>query len=260
MKQPENTDILGVKVTLTTREELKEHLIQTTYNKGRFRLIILDEKKLFSCVFQKKHRQVVNQADIVISSSQTVSWMVKRLTGHTVPVIMPVTLFLDFMRTADEMNYTVFLYGGNQRIAQETLKRVRKSFPQARIVGNYRSNIRDRELEDVLTTIRKSSPQILFAGIGGGLRQEKWIKENMHYFQNSIVAGVDTAFTVISGQKKMPPMWVQKKGWNGFYMTLTQPYNLVRLFRVFFLFALTLAIKLCRALKKIRKPARGVKK
>jgi N-acetylglucosaminyldiphosphoundecaprenol N-acetyl-beta-D-mannosaminyltransferase len=241
---PASVEFLGIKISLVNRDELKEFLIQTIYDKNRFRVFVLDEKKLYSCLVHKEFRKLVNQSEIVVTSSQTVSWIVRVITGKHVPVIMPVTLFLDFMRTADEMNYTVFLFGGNKKVALETLKRIRKSFPQARIVGNYSSHIRNQEMEDVLTTIRKSSPQLFFASYSRGIKQEKWITENFHYFQNSVITGLDSAFNVIAGKKKMPPLWIQKKGWNGFYTFLMQPFNIVRLFRIGVLVAVTVCHKI----------------
>jgi N-acetylglucosaminyldiphosphoundecaprenol N-acetyl-beta-D-mannosaminyltransferase len=256
---PASVEFLGVKISLISREELKEFLIQTIYDKNRFRVVILDEKKLYSCLVHKEYRKLVKSSEIVVTSSQTVAWIVHVITGKHIPVIMPVTVFLDFMRTADEMNYTVFLFGGKKKVALETLKRIRKSFPQARIVGNYRSNIKNQEMEDVLTTIRKSSPQIFFASYSRGIKQEKWITENFHYFQNSVIIGQDNAFNVIAGKKKMPPLWIQKKGWNGFYTFLVQPYNVVRLFRIAVLCAVTVCHKIRVKFGKSPKGAKGQK-
>jgi N-acetylglucosaminyldiphosphoundecaprenol N-acetyl-beta-D-mannosaminyltransferase len=165
---------------------------------------------------------------------------------------MPVTLYLDLMRTADEMNYTVFLFGGTKNVSIETLKRIKKSFPQARIVGSYRSNIKNQELQDVLITIRKSSPQIFIASYISGPRQEKWLTRNSPYFQGSIVVGVGNSFNVIAGRKKMPPIWFQKRGWNGFYTFLVHPYNIARIFRILLLFVLTIFCKIKSKFK--RKP------
>ncbi len=241
---PQSVNLLGVKISLTNREELKECLIQTIYDKERFRILLLDEKIMFFSLFNHELRQILKKTEIVICASQTVAWMVRLLTGKTVHVIMPVTLYLDLMRAADEMNYTVFLFGGTKNVALETLKRIRKSFAQARIVGSYRSNIKNQELQDVLITIRKSSPQIFIASYGSGPKQEKWITKNFGYYQSSITVGVGNSFKVIAGKKKMPPIWFQKKGWNGFYTTLIHPYNLARIFRIFFLFLFTLFYKL----------------
>jgi N-acetylglucosaminyldiphosphoundecaprenol N-acetyl-beta-D-mannosaminyltransferase len=250
---PVSVKVLGVKVTLMNREELKEFLIQTIYDKGRFRTMILDEKKMFFMLFNKEFQKIINDTEIVLCSSQMVSWMIRVLTGKHVPIIMPVTVLLDFMRVADEMNYTVFLFGGTKSVSAETMKRIKKSFPQSRIVGNYRSNIKNKELEDVLTTIRKSSPQLFFASIGGGFRQEKWLTSNKGYFQNSTVVGIDRAFHIIAGKHKMPPMGFQKKGWNGLYFLLTQPYNLFRLARLIVLFFVTLYHKIRMKLGRKRK-------
>ncbi len=241
---PVSVKFLGIKITSMTRDELKEFLIQTIYDKERFRVLFIDERKMFVSIFNKEFQNIINNSEIVLCSSQTVAWMIKVLTGKVIPIIMPVTIFLDFMRASDEMNYTVFLFGGNKSTSLETIKRIRKSFSQARIVGNYRSNIKNKELEDVLTTIRKSSPQIFFASYGGGYKQEKWLTGNAGYFQNSIVVGLDSAFHIIAGKQKMPPLWFQKKGWNGFFLFLTRPYNVLRLFRLTVLFFITIYKKI----------------
>lgn len=241
---PASVNFLGVKVTLLGREEIKEYLVQSIYNKERFRLLFLDEHKMFTSFFRNDFKKLINESELVICSSQTVSWMIKVLTGKTVSVIMPVTVFLDYMVVADEMNYTVFLFGGKKLEAFERLKRIKKSFSQARIVGNYQSNIKNNEMLNVMTTIRKSSPQIFFASYLTGAKQEMWLSENMSYFQNSIIVGVDNAFRIIVGKKKMPPLWFQKREWNGFYTFLTHPYNLLRNFRLVSLFFITLIYKI----------------
>ncbi len=247
---PQTAKFLSAKVSLTSREELKECLIQTVYDRERFRILVLDEKIMFFSLFNRDLQQIIARTEIVICASQTVAWMVRMITGRPVPVIMPVTLYLDIMRAADEMNYTVFLFGGTKNVAMETLKRIRKSFPQARIVGSYRSNIKSQELQDVLVTIRKSSPQIFMASYGTGPKQEKWISRNSGYYQGSIVVGVGNSFNVIAGRKKMPPIWFQKKGWNGFYTLLIHPYNIARIFRIFVLFIVTLFIKVKNKFKR----------
>ncbi|MEJ5284341.1 MAG: WecB/TagA/CpsF family glycosyltransferase [Brevinematia bacterium] len=226
------------------REELKEFLIQSIYNKSNFRVMFLDEKKIFKALFSKEWRETILKVDIFVCSSQIVSWMIKMLTGKKIPVIMPVTVFLDFMRTSNEMNYTIFLYGGNNKVILETLRKVRKSFEGARIVGYYRANIKGKELEDVLINIRKSSPQIFFVSMKSVFKQEKWIEQNKSNFPNSIVLSLDDAFWIIAGKKKMPPLWVQKKNWNGFYRTIVAPYNIFRIVRLFVIFTYTIMKKI----------------
>ncbi len=221
------------------REELKEYLIQSIYNKSNFRLILLDERKIFKALFSKEWQQTILKVDIFICASQSVSWMIKVLTGKKVPVIMPVTIFLDVMRVSNEMNYTIFLFGGNNKVILETLRKVRKSFEGARIVGYYRANIKGKELEDVLVNIRKSSPQIFFVSMKSIFKQEKWIEQNRPNFSSSIILSLDDAFWIIAGKKKMPPLWIQKKNLNGLYKTFTTPYNIFRIFRLFIIFIYT---------------------
>jgi len=243
---PISVKFAGIKVSLINREEIKEYLIQTVYEKSRFRVLFLDEWKMFASLFDKDLRQVIMSCDIVVCSSQTVAWMARMFTGKDVPVIQPVTIFLDFMRAADEMNYSLFLFGGNRKVSAETVKRIRKSFQQSRILGSYQSHITAKEMENVLTTIRKSSPQLFFASLGDQPKWEKWLSKQNPNFQSSIVAGLGNAFSIIAGKNKMPPIWFQEKGWNGFYTFLSRPYDLYRDFRVSVLFFMTLWKKITR--------------
>lgn len=241
---PISTKFLGIKVSLINREELKEFLIQTLYEKSKFRIMVLDEKKMFKSFFDREFRRIINSTDIVLCSSQTVAWVARVLTKREVPLIMPVTLFLDLMRVAEEMHYTVFIFGGNKNISIEAVKRIKRSFPNARVVGNYHFHIKGKELEDVLIAIRKSSPQIFFGGLGGSSKQEKWLTSQEKNLQNSVIAGVDTAFDIIAGKEKMPPIRVQQKGRIGLYRSLTHPYNIIRFFRIVVIFFVTVYNKI----------------
>ena len=223
----------GLKVTPIDRDTLREHLIQTLFEKGKFRAIILDEKKLFHTIFNKQFREIVNSAEIVLCASQTVRWVAKLFTKKKVPIILPVTLMLDLLRASEEMSYTIFLFGGNRQISSLTLNVIRKSFPQVRIVGNYPSNISAEELENVQIAIRKSAPQIFFAGLNGGTKQEMWLTEQAPNLTNSVIVGADDAFRVIAGRQQMPPIWVQQKEWTGVYRILRNPFNFARIFRIF---------------------------
>ncbi|MGC8765641.1 MAG: WecB/TagA/CpsF family glycosyltransferase [Brevinematia bacterium] len=232
------------------RDELKEHLIQTLYNKSNFRLMMLDEKKAFKALFSKEWKGILSKTDIFVCASQMVAWMVRMLCDKKIPVVMPVTVFLDFMRVSNEMNYTIFLYGGDNGVIIETVKKIRKSFPGSRIVGYYRANIKGKEEEDVLVNIRKSAPQIFFVSMNSVFKQERWIEQNRNAFAASVIVSVDNSFWIIAGKKKMPPLWVQKKNLNGLYKILVSPYNLLRIFRLLVLFFYTVVKRIFK-----KKPA-----
>ena len=243
---PLSIKFFGVKVSLITREELNEYLIHSIYENSVFRIIFLDEKKLFLSLFNKEFRELLLNTEVVICTSITIRWIIKFLTKKEIPIMMPVTVFLDFMRVTDDMNYTVYLFGGSKKVANENYKRIRRSFPKTRIVGYYKSKVKSKELNNVLVNIRKSSPQLLFVNLGGGWKQEKWISNSKEYYKNSIVVGVDKSFEIIAGKRKMPPLWFQEKNLNGLFYSLSKPYNIFRFFRIIVLFVVAL-------IKKIRK-------
>lgn len=236
---PIATKFLRMKATLQNREEFKEFLIQSLFDEEIFRVLMLDEKKAYQLFFDQEFVKTVESSELVFCSSRTVSWMARVLTGKEIPVIMPVTLLLDILRVSEEMNYTLYLFGGKKEINVEAVRRIRKSFPSVRLVGNYHQNIKGQELDDVLVAMRKSAPQIFFANLGGGKKQEMWMTEHKELFPKSILIGIDDSLKIIAGKQKLAPIWFQERNLTGLHQTLRNPVNFPRYFRLLVLFFIT---------------------
>ena len=169
--QPVSIPFLTAKISLLNREDLKEHLIQSIYEKKRFRILMLDEKKLFASFFNKEMQKIINQTELVLCSSRIIAWCVRFLTGRHVDVYFPITILLDILRVADEMQYSCYLLGGSHKVANEASKRLRKSFPNVRLLGYYTNQLSHKEWLDVLISIRKACPQIFIVSFPNSVYQ-----------------------------------------------------------------------------------------
>ncbi|URA09437.1 WecB/TagA/CpsF family glycosyltransferase [Thermospira aquatica] len=210
---PVSIPFLTAKVSLFNREDLKEHIIQTLYEQKRFRIIILDEKKLFSSLFNREMRRIIQQTEVVLCGSRLIAWSIRLLTGRHVEIYYPITILLDILGIANEMQYSCYLLGGDKKVANEAAKRIRRSFPNVRLLGYYTNQLKEKQWFDVLISIRKSCPQIFIVSFPNSVYQEFWITKNFSYFSQSIILGIDTSLDVFSGKKSMGVVWDEKRGW-----------------------------------------------
>ncbi|MCX7882825.1 MAG: WecB/TagA/CpsF family glycosyltransferase [Brevinematales bacterium] len=204
---------LSAKVSLFGRDDLKEYLVHTIYEKNRFRILILDEKKLFASFFSREVRRIIDQTEVVLCGSPVIAWCIRLLTGRHVEVFYPITILLDMLRIADEMQYSCYLLGGNKKVANEASKRIRRSFPNVRLLGYYTNELSEKQWLDVLISIRKACPQIFIVSFPDSVYQERWITKNFSYFSQSIILGIDASLDVFAGKKKMGVVWDEKRGW-----------------------------------------------
>jgi len=217
---PVSIPFLTAKISLFGRDDLREYLVQTIYEKNRFRIMILDEKKLFASLFSREMRRIIQQTEVVLCGSRVIAWSIRLLTGRHVDVVYPITILLDLLRIADEMQYSLYLLGGDKKVANEASKRIRRSFPNVRLLGYYTNQLNPKQWLDVLISVRKACPQIFVVSFPNSVYQEMWITKNFSYFSQSIILGIDISLDIFAGYKKMSVVWDEKRGWKNIGFSL----------------------------------------
>lgn len=130
----------------------------------------------------------------------------KRITGSD--------FYMELIRESLLNNWSFFFFGDTD----ETLKRIPKEHPDLRIAGSC--NGFDFNLDDLISQISKSNPDILIVGLGSP-KQEQWIIENKNRIPTKVIIAVGDGIKVFAGTKK--------RGWKIF-----QILGLEWLVRLFF--------------------------
>lgn len=168
-------------------------------------------------------------ADVVNPDGTPVAWCL-RLLGHSGaecvsgPRLVPMLL-----KQAEARGTSVGFYGGRPETLRRMLKVLRRDFPKLRVGYIYSPPFRTLSAEEHqhdLERINTSGVELLFVGLGSP-KQERW----MHRFSRSLhctCLGVGAAFEFLSGEKVMPPIWIQNMGFTWLARLCQEPRRLAR--------------------------------
>ncbi len=168
-------------------------------------------------------------ATFIAPDGTPVAWCL-RLKGHrgamciSGPRTMPLLL-----EAAHAHHLRVGFYGGRPETLDLLEQRLAQRIPGLKIV--YRCSPPFRELtrqeqEEHLRQVSATGVQLLFVGLGSP-KQERWMQEFSPSL-NCVCLGVGAAFEFLSGEKVLPPLWIQKMGMTWFVRLCQEPRRLAR--------------------------------
>ncbi|WKZ25557.1 MAG: WecB/TagA/CpsF family glycosyltransferase [bacterium] len=175
---------------------------------------------------------------VAIATFNNREWLTKDFE-----VIKGRELFFDIVKIADENKLNVYLFGGEngeQEIAMELLK---KRFPNITFKTHYKfpnytlkgqpATVEDRRLhKKILGSIKLFEPDLVFVAMTPP-KQEKWIFRNFFRLRATGAMAVGGTFNFVSGNSKLPPVWMAKSGLEWVWRLINEPYRYKRVFNAF---------------------------
>lgn len=180
-------------------------------------------------------KEIIDKADMVLVDGMPLIWIAKwhkqiiktRIAGSDlVPLLC---------ERAAEKDYSIFLIGGKEGIAEQAKKNLENKHPAIKIVGTYAPPFgfedNKEELKRINDLISGAHPDLLVACFGCP-KQEKWVYENYQKYdvKVSVCAGATVDF--LAGNVSRAPKWMSEHGLEWFYRFLQEPK---RLFRRYFI-------------------------
>lgn len=143
-------------------------------------------------------RRISNEADMVLVDGKPLIWISKLYKRQIKEKVSGSDLVPQLCKRAADENYTIFIIGGKDGVAEQA-KKLEQKFPGIRIVGTYAPPLGfendESELDKINQMITDAHPDLLI-GCLGCPKQEKWIYENyMKYDATvSVCAGATVDF------------------------------------------------------------------
>jgi N-acetylglucosaminyldiphosphoundecaprenol N-acetyl-beta-D-mannosaminyltransferase len=137
-------------------------------------------------------------------------------------------LMLEIFRRKEFANYSHFLYGGEEGVAQQLQQRLTAQFPWARIVAAETPPFRPLtplEEESLAARVQTLRPDIFWVGISTP-KQEYFMSQNLNRLDTRLMLGVGAAFDYHTGRIKDSPRWVKQIGMQWFHRLLQDPRRL----------------------------------
>lgn len=181
-------------------------------------------------VLDKEHLYRLNKLDVVLPDGQPVRWALSLLyrSPLTARCYGP-TLTFKLCARAEQEGFPVFFYGATQSMLDDMRENLLKKHPRLIIAGMEPSKFRrldEREKVELAERIRSSGATILFVGLGCP-RQEVFVYEFRDLLPMPALA-VGAAFTLISGEVRQAPLWIQNMGMEFLFRFCVEPRRLWR--------------------------------
>lgn len=180
-------------------------------------------------------KKITDSADMVLVDGKPLIWISKLQKRPVKAKISGSDLVPLLCEHASKKEYSIFIIGGKEGIAEKARYNLEKQYANINIVGTYAPPFGFEKDMDEITAINQmiteAHPDILIACFGCP-KQEKWIYENyLHYEAKvSICAGATVDF--LAGNVNRAPKWMSEHGLEWFYRFLQEPK---RMFRRYFI-------------------------
>lgn len=146
-----------------------------------------------------------------------------RLRGEKVTRVPGADLMQAICGLALKNRYTIFIYGGIDKVSEEASRELRSRYQGLRVVGRRHGYVKPEEQGGLIEEINASGAQILFVGLGSP-RQEEWMCQYMKQLENvAIIQGIGGTLDTIVGIVKRAPIFWQSVHLEWLYRLLKQP-------------------------------------
>jgi N-acetylglucosaminyldiphosphoundecaprenol N-acetyl-beta-D-mannosaminyltransferase len=176
-------------------------------------------------------REILQTADLVTPDGMGVVWMGRILGLGISERLSGIDLVEQVCALAAKRQYSVYLLGASEGVADEAARRLKNRFQGLRIAGTCHGYFSQGEEPAVIARVKESKADILLVAFGIP-KQEKWIRRHLEELGVPVTIGVGGSLDVLSGRVKRAPVWVQRAGLEWLYRTVQYPRRLPRLLAV----------------------------
>jgi N-acetylglucosaminyldiphosphoundecaprenol N-acetyl-beta-D-mannosaminyltransferase len=173
-------------------------------------------------------RNAYQHATVIAPDGVPVAWFVRKLSGEHAECISGPRFMTYFLQHAQERGLRLGFYGGREETLSRIRARIEREFPSLDIAYLHSPPFRAlsaEEQEHDLEQIRAAEVQVLFVGLGSP-KQECWMSEHSAKLP-CVCLGVGAAFEFFSGEKVLPPEWVQRLALTSLVRLLQEPRRLL---------------------------------
>jgi N-acetylglucosaminyldiphosphoundecaprenol N-acetyl-beta-D-mannosaminyltransferase len=226
--QINSMNLLGSHVAVTNEEELCHHVLSKARLRTPAFVCYTTAHMLVAATRVAQVRTAYRKAHLVSPDGVPVAWML-RLCGRdqaqcvSGPRSLPMLL-----KGAEERQLNVGFYGGRPKTLALLSERAKSLYPSIRLTYCFSPPFRPLDAEEQaqhLNEINQAEVHLLFVGLGSP-KQECWMEQYSSQLR-CVCLGVGAAFEFFSGEKVLPPVWVQYLGLNWLVRLCQEPRRLL---------------------------------
>lgn len=176
-------------------------------------------------------QKVYKNASLILTDGKPLIWISKWYKTPIKEKISGSDLFPRVCQLAANKNYTMYLLGAAEGVADTAAKNLMKKYPGLNIVGTYSPPFgfekSKQEMNKIKTRIQDVHPDILIVGLGCP-KQEKFMYYHCKELGVPISFGLGASIDFEAGNIKRAPKWMSNHGLEWLYRFSKEPKRLFK--------------------------------
>jgi N-acetylglucosaminyldiphosphoundecaprenol N-acetyl-beta-D-mannosaminyltransferase len=175
-------------------------------------------------------RAILNQSFLNTPDGMPMVWIGKLNGCREMARVYGPDLMLLVCEFTRDRNFTHFLYGGGEGVAEELKRKLERKFPGIKIVGTFTPPFRpmnETEEAALIRMVNEKKPDIIWVGLSTP-KQEQFMAQFQDRLDATLLFGVGAAFDFHAGRVRQAPRWMQRTGLEWFFRLGCEPRRLWR--------------------------------
>lgn len=225
----EDMKLLNIEYHNITAPEALTKTLDLLAEQKRATVCFLNADCLYKAQRDDEYRQILNQADLVLSDGIGLKFATWLYGGRMKDDCNGTDLSPLIMERAAQAGYKIFFMGGKDGIAEKAAGNIRQRIPNIQIVGTHEGYFDDDQ--KLIGQINASGADILFVAMGVPL-QEKWIYRYRERLTPRLCLGVGALLDYLSGTIPRAPLWMRKVHLEWCWRIFVDPKRMLRRYLV----------------------------
>ncbi|HTP64029.1 MAG TPA: WecB/TagA/CpsF family glycosyltransferase [Geobacteraceae bacterium] len=207
----EDVSFNGVKISNVSYPIVRNTVTRIINEKQRGYICLNDVTNLVIATKNEQLRAAINASAFSLADGTPVVWYARIAGCREIERISGASLMTRLF--ADLQNCRHYLLGDTEQTIDKVIAEAGKLNSRIEISGHSPpfKNFDAEDNQRIIERIRKSDPDIIWVSFGG-VKQEKWMHQNIAYLDRGIMIGAGAAFRFLAGDIITPPQIIQKMG------------------------------------------------
>lgn len=176
---------------------------------------------------------ILNNSDITIPDDKPVVKALNWLYNFHQEKVSRLELIHELLKSAEKEGLKVFFYGYTDYMLEKLDDYCFYNYPKLALAGSFSPHNQTLSYEEEIADIDRinnSEANIVLVSMGCP-SQERWMA-GMKGKIDAVMIGVGGAFSMLVGEEKQAPIWMQQNGLEWFFRLIQDPKSLIKRFRM----------------------------
>ena len=219
-------DFLGFEIDNLSMDETVQKINNHIIDGDKIQHVVINVAKFINSRKNELLKESITSADIINIDGAGIIYGMKILGLRPIERVTGIDLMINLLSLANKNRYSVYFLGAKDSVLNKMLFNIKLKYPNLVIAG-YRNGYwdNDNQEQDVVETINKVAPNIVFVGISSP-KKELFIKQYKNEINYNIIMGVGGSFDVLSGKTSRAPIFMQNYGMEWAYRLYQEPIRM----------------------------------